>query len=153
MHEDNLHHARSHGRLIRVSAVVLRDRCGRILAVRKRGTSRFMQPGGKPDPGESAVETGIRECTEELGLALAPQQLQHLGTFCAPAANEPDHLVQAEVLLSTVAVTGPVHPRAEIAEVRWVDPQDRLPREEYAPLFLAHILPALRERQASVCRD
>jgi len=37
--------------IIRVSAVVLRDAQGRVLMVRKRGTSMWMNPGGKPEPG------------------------------------------------------------------------------------------------------
>lgn len=32
---------------------------------------QFALPGGKIDPGESAIETAIRECEEELGLILA----------------------------------------------------------------------------------
>ncbi|MDH3061643.1 NUDIX domain-containing protein, partial [Gordonia alkanivorans] len=56
--------------VIRVSAVVLRDSTGAVLTVRKRGTTRFMFPGGKPEPGESALQTAIRECREELQLEL-----------------------------------------------------------------------------------
>lgn len=44
---------RDHGDAVVVSAVLLPDADGRVLTVRKRGTSTFMQPGGKPDPGES----------------------------------------------------------------------------------------------------
>ena len=46
---------------IHVSAVVFRDEQDKVLTVRKHGTSKFMFPGGKPEPGESAVETAIRE--------------------------------------------------------------------------------------------
>ena len=46
---------------IRVSAVVIRDADGRVLTVRKRGTSMFMFPGGKPDPGERPVDAAVRE--------------------------------------------------------------------------------------------
>jgi len=48
-------------RVIRVSAVVLRNAAGEVLTVRKRNTSRFMLPGGKPDPGETPAETAVRE--------------------------------------------------------------------------------------------
>ncbi|MEZ5088030.1 MAG: NUDIX domain-containing protein [Tessaracoccus sp.] len=82
---------------IRVSAVVLRDAHGRILMVRKRGTTMWMNPGGKPEPGESAAECAAREVGEELGLRLDPHHLLPLGEFAAPAANEAGFTVVADV--------------------------------------------------------
>ncbi|MDO5493886.1 MAG: NUDIX domain-containing protein [Nesterenkonia sp.] len=143
MRDDDIHQVHTAGRVIRVVAVVLRDVDDRILTVRKHGTRRFMQPGGKPDPGESIVDAGIRECREELGLELRPHDLRHLGSFCAPAANEEGYMVEAEVLLGIVTVTDPGEPQSEIADVRWVDPRYGLSRDEYAALFLDHFIPAL----------
>ncbi len=54
-------------RRIHVSAAVIMDADGRLLLVRKEGTTAFMQPGGKPEPGESPSETLSRELAEELG--------------------------------------------------------------------------------------
>ena len=53
--------------LIHVSAVVFRDVNDKVLTVRKRGTEKFMFPGGKPELGESALDTAIREVKEEIG--------------------------------------------------------------------------------------
>lgn len=64
---------------IAVSAVVLRDPASRLLTLRKRGTSRFMLPGGKPEPGESPAEAAVRECREELGIQLKTGELRLLG--------------------------------------------------------------------------
>ena len=36
-----------HNKVISVVAALIRDNGGRVLLVRKRGTSAFMQPGGK----------------------------------------------------------------------------------------------------------
>lgn len=105
---------------IRVSAVVLKDESGRVLMVRKRGTVRFMLPGGKPEPGESAAQTAVRECYEELGLVLDPQALSPLGVYTAPAANEPGRDVEGTVFTHPFA--GPGHPAAEIEELRWIGP-------------------------------
>jgi len=38
-------------RIVDVVAAVVRDHAGRMLVVRKRGTTAFMQPGGKREPG------------------------------------------------------------------------------------------------------
>ena len=40
---------------IEIVAALIRDRAGRVLLVRKRGTTAFMQPGGKRDSGEQSV--------------------------------------------------------------------------------------------------
>ncbi len=37
---------------IEIVAALNRDEAGRVLLIRKRGTSAFMQPGGKRDHGE-----------------------------------------------------------------------------------------------------
>ena len=127
---------------IRVSAVVLRDERGQILMVRKRGTSMWMNPGGKPEPGESAVECAAREVAEELGLRLDPARLLPLGEFAAPAANEAGFTVVADVFDWPEPVSAPVIPTAEIEEIRWVNDDD-LYDDTLAPLFIDHIIPAI----------
>lgn len=87
---------------IHVSAAVIVDEAGRVLVVRKQGTSMFMQPGGKPEAGESAAQTLIRELHEELGLELDEADLQPLGSFVSAAANEPGHRVIAEAFATSV---------------------------------------------------
>ncbi|WP_241548743.1 NUDIX hydrolase [Gordonia alkanivorans] len=108
--------------VIRVSAVVLRDTTGAVLTVRKRGTARFMFPGGKPEPGESALQTAIRECREELKLELDPSQLQPRGDYRAVAANEDGFDVEAAVFVCSAPLardSDTLSPAAEIAELRW----------------------------------
>jgi 8-oxo-dGTP pyrophosphatase MutT (NUDIX family) len=105
---------------IRIVAAVIKDDSGRWLLVRKRGTSVFMQPGGKLEPGEAAGDALVRELAEELGLRVGADELGHLGRFTAPAANEPGYDVDADVF--TAPLGGPVEPLAEIEELRWVVP-------------------------------
>ncbi|GAC84983.1 hypothetical protein GP2_028_00390 [Gordonia paraffinivorans NBRC 108238] len=69
---------------IRVSAVVIRDADGRVLTVRKRGTSMFMFPGGKPDPGERPVDAAVRECLEELGVSISADDLERSASSRRP---------------------------------------------------------------------
>ena len=45
------------------------------------GTSRWDLPKGVQDPGESAIQTALREVWEETSLALEPQSLDDLGLY------------------------------------------------------------------------
>ncbi len=124
---------------IHVSAAVIADDDGRVLVVRKQGTTRFMQPGGKPEPGETAAQTLVRELDEELGIRLDEHELTPLGTFVSAAANEPGHRVVAVAFAATVDPASVVV-QAELAELRWISPADAqtLP---LAPLSTEHLLP------------
>lgn len=124
-----------------VSAVVLRNEAGEVLTVRKRGTQRFMFPGGKPEPGETTAQTAIRETREELGVELDAAQLVHLGDFETDAANEPGHTVVASVFAHP-GVAGAVA-SGEIEELAWVAPD--ADRDDLAPLLRDAVFPALRE--------
>lgn len=121
-----------------VSAAVIADAAGRVLVVRKHGTSVFMQPGGKPEPGESSAEALARELSEEVGLAVDPTELEPLGIFEADAANEPGHRVVAETF-RIAAEPDDVSAQAEIAELRWITPAD-VSTMALAPLSLDFLL-------------
>jgi 8-oxo-dGTP diphosphatase len=106
--------------VIRVVAAVIVDDHGRVLLVRKRGTVAFMQPGGKLMPGETAIEAVHRETAEELGVAATASATRGLGRHVAEAANEPGHMVEAE--LFSVSVEGEPRALAEIDQIAWIDP-------------------------------
>ncbi|KAA2284880.1 NUDIX domain-containing protein [Arenimonas fontis] len=125
--------------VIRTVAAVIRDAGGRVLLVRKRGTSTFIQPGGKREPGEDAWATLARELDEEIGVGLRGEPLP-LGEFEDVAVNEPGWRVRAEVFL--VEVEGEPEAGAEIEELAWVDPADPGDRI-IAPLSRDRILPAV----------
>jgi len=122
---------------IRIAAAVIVDACGRTLLVRKRGTSAFMQAGGKVAPDETPAEALAREIREELDCGLA-EPPRPLGSFHAPAANEPGRIVEAE--LFAVELDGDICPAAEIEDAIWHDPDD-LVSVTLAPLTRNHVLP------------
>ncbi len=124
---------------IHVSAAIIVDADRRVLFVRKAGTSVFMQPGGKPEPGEDAAACLVRELAEELSLDVPLTALHSAGSFTADAANEPGHTVVADVFhLDGVGLEPVVG--AEIAELRWIGRAEAstLP---LAPLSRDHLLP------------
>jgi 8-oxo-dGTP pyrophosphatase MutT (NUDIX family) len=108
--------------VVEVVAALITDSTGRLVLVRKRGTTRFMQAGGKPEPGESAREALVRELGEELEFAPAPEALGYLGRFETDAANEPGHLVRAEVF--RLRTDEPLRPAAEIVELLRCTPDE-----------------------------
>jgi 8-oxo-dGTP diphosphatase len=125
-------------KIISVVAALIRDSAGRVLLVRKRGTSAFMQPGGKLNAGESDVAALSREIIEELGCCVDQHSACAVGVFECAAANEPGFTVRATVY--AVEIDGTVMPQAEIEQLVWVDPKTP-PDLPFAPLTRDHVLP------------
>lgn len=124
---------------ITVAAIAFVRADGRVLTVRKRGTSRFMLPGGKPEAGEQPIDTATREIHEELGVDIAPSDLELLGVFESRAANEAGHALHATVFVTREDVE-PIA-LAEIEELRWADPRESEP--DQAPLNQEIVFPLL----------
>jgi 8-oxo-dGTP pyrophosphatase MutT (NUDIX family) len=113
-----------------------------VLSVRKRGTDRFMLPGGKPEPGESAATAAVREVAEELGVQVPVEELVLLGEFEAPAANEPGHTVRSTVFTHPGSIAPAA--AAEIAELRWATLEELAGDPRVAELTSRRVVPALR---------
>ncbi|APQ10692.1 DNA mismatch repair protein MutT [Pseudomonas oryzihabitans] len=105
---------------LHIAAAVLLNEHQQLLLVRKRGTSAFMQPGGKIDPGEQPLDALIRELHEELGLVIDPSDATFLGNYQAPAANEPGFMVDCALYRVAMKTGEEAIPAAEIEEVVWV---------------------------------
>jgi 8-oxo-dGTP pyrophosphatase MutT (NUDIX family) len=63
-------------------AVMVRDKVGRLLLVRDRGTGLWQTVGGAMDPGEEPAEAAVREAREETGLVVEPTRI--LGVHAGP---------------------------------------------------------------------
>lgn len=134
-------------RVVNVCAVAIRDERGYVLTVRKKSSDGFMMPGGKPELGESPVQTACREVSEEIGLTPDPARMHYLGTLEAAALNESGFTVRAETFeyAPTDEQLATLVPQAEIAELRWVDPAMARPSDiaAQAPLNTEQIFPLL----------
>jgi 8-oxo-dGTP pyrophosphatase MutT (NUDIX family) len=127
--------------VIEVVAALVTGPDGRTLLVRKRGTLLFMNPGGKPEPGEPHLDALSRELQEELGLTVGVDRLEPIGTITPEAANEPGHDLLAHCFALALPADLVPAPSAEIEEARWVDPA--APDVPLAPLAADHLLPRL----------
>lgn len=125
---------------IRIVAALIDDGAGRALLVRKHGSSTFIQPGGKREPGEDALATLARELREELDVGIVPGSARRLGEFEHDAVNEAGRRVRAEVF--AVRIDRAPRVQAEIAELAWLAAAPPWP-VPVAPLSAVHILPLL----------
>ena len=131
--------------LIRTISAVILNEAGKVLLVRKHGSAIFIQPGGKPEPGESALETLARELDEELCVTLVEGSAVRLGGFQDEAVHEVGWRIRTETWI--VSIAGAPAASGEIAELHWVDPA--APGDlNIAPLSRNHILPAVRASSA-----
>lgn len=125
-----------------IAAVCFQDDDGRVLTVRKRGTSKFMLPGGKLDAGETPLAAAIREVREEVGFTLGASDLRLLGEWLSPAANETNTQIRSTVYVADLPDAAPLA-QAEIAELVWLDPAAAPGRDDLAPLLRDYVIPAL----------
>lgn len=123
---------------IRIAAALIDDHLGRLLLVRKAGTTSFMQAGGKIEAGENAWSALHRELLEEIGLDLSCHEGRYLGRFSAPAANETGYEVEAQLFHVRTAHEPVI--AAEIAEAVWVQPVEAA-KLTLAPLTRDFVLP------------
>lgn len=127
--------------ILTIAALCILNSDGRLLLVRKRGTSTFMQPGGKLEPGESAASAAVRELEEELGVVVAEADLVPMGSWYGPAANEENTVIDAAVF--RCPLPQPPAVAAEIEELLWLDLDTASQRTDLAPLLTQFVLPQL----------
>ncbi|MDP3677446.1 MAG: (deoxy)nucleoside triphosphate pyrophosphohydrolase [Novosphingobium sp.] len=109
---------------ISVVCIALIDDLGRVLLQKRRPGSRhgglWELPGGKVEPGESAKAALVREIAEELGIAVAPDDLRPAGISAEGPGKE---LALVLILYSCIRWCG--EPRCLDGEaIGWFAPRD-----------------------------
>ncbi|MBA9003480.1 NUDIX hydrolase [Thermomonospora cellulosilytica] len=97
---------------------------GRILSTRSRGKDVYYIPGGKREPGETDLDTLVREIREELAVTIVPATARHLGTFQAQAHGHA-HGVMVRMTCYTADHQGTPVPSSEIEELVRLAYRDR----------------------------
>ncbi|MEV1176189.1 NUDIX domain-containing protein [Nonomuraea sp. NPDC049784] len=112
------------------AAVVEQERL--LLVSKKIAPEVFYLPGGKPEDGESAEQTLVRELNEELGVS--PLDMNLLGHVEDVAVLEG---VPMRLTVFVTQIDGSPTPAAELATLGWTNGRD-----SYIPL----LAPAIRNQ-------
>ncbi|MEV0621283.1 NUDIX domain-containing protein [Nonomuraea sp. NPDC050404] len=97
---------------------------GKILSTRSRGKNAYYIPGGKREPGETDLDTLVREIDEELSVAIVPSTASHVGTYHAQAHGHADGVI-VRMSCYSAEYHGVPTPSSEIEEVVWLTYADR----------------------------
>lgn len=112
--------------LIPAASAVVADDQGRILLARRRDNNLWTVPGGAMEPGETIVESAIREVAEETGVHVEITGL--VGIYSSPlhVVEYADGEVrqQFSVCFSARPLSGTATETDETSEARYVDPQE-----------------------------
>lgn len=122
----------------KIAAVVVNN--GRLLVVRKaQRPPVFILPGGKPETGETAGETLVRELDEELGVSVTSHEL-------FMRFEDVAHFERSVIRVGAyfVEMKGVPTPRSEIAAVHWLDPSCQATGINVASGISRHVMPRLR---------
>lgn len=100
---------------------VVVDRNGRVLLLRHTYTPGWHFPGGGVERGETCGQSLLRELSEEAGIEASAEALELVSIHANHAFFPNDHVLVYRVAAWT---QGQPTQRGEIAEIRFVDPQD-----------------------------
>ncbi|WP_433797074.1 NUDIX hydrolase [Actinoplanes sp. CA-252034] len=97
---------------------------GAILSTRSVGRDVYYLPGGKREPGESDLDTLVREIREELSVVIVADSAVHVGTFEAQAHGHPDGTI-VRMTCYTADFRGEVRADNEIEQIARLTYADR----------------------------
>lgn len=126
--------------IVKCAAAIVRDNA--LLLTRKRGTTTFISPGGKPQPGEDNLDCLAREVREELDVAI--QDPSYLGMFRGVAAFEG---IPIEMHVYLADIVGEPRASAEIEEIVWYRSDLAGPAPLVGSVFANAVIPLLLKKK------
>lgn len=101
--------------------ILIKDR--KVLAVRSRGSTAWLTPGGKRDAGESDMQALVREVKEELSIDLIPDTIKYIESFTAQAYGKAEGIL-VRIKCYSGDFRGEISPSSEIEETGWLLSKD-----------------------------
>jgi ADP-ribose pyrophosphatase YjhB (NUDIX family) len=108
------------------TGVIITDNSGGILLEKRSDCSTWGLPGGRIEPGESVVESAIREAKEETGLNVEITRL--LGVYSEPEdrivtyLDNGDVVHLVDIILEAKIISGELSCSVESEELRFFNP-------------------------------
>lgn len=96
----------------------------KLLGARSHNRNIYYIPGGKREPGESDIETLIREIKEELSVDLIPSSIKYAETFKDQAHGKPKGQL-VKITCYFADFTGTIKANTEVEEVLWLSHKDK----------------------------
>lgn len=106
--------------------LIIRDHRGWILLEKRKDCGLWGLPGGKIEPGESAIKAARREAKEETNLSIQVERL--LGVYSEPEdrivmyLDNGDVVHLVDILLEASIVSGELSYSAESEDLQFFDP-------------------------------
>jgi 8-oxo-dGTP diphosphatase len=125
----------------KAAGIIIQDR--KVLSLRSKGGTIFLNPGGKLDPGETIEDALVRELFEELTIEVKKQDTELLDTYFASAATQPDKKLRMDTFIIH-KYEGEPKASNEIEELRWLNTSSDL--SNVASLIAHTIIPELKGR-------
>lgn len=101
----------------KIAFIYLKDK--KVLSTLSKGKDTYYFPGGKREGNESDEETLIRECKEELTIAIKKDTIKYYGTFEAQAHGKTEGIF-VKMTCYMADFEGELKPDSEIQEIKWL---------------------------------